>query len=203
MSELAFNVHGENFEVPTVVTGWRVRRLKPRGAPELVYGRDGLPLTLAIESDIADLREAVDGVVGRYRLDPVNDDGKHVETAPAAYIQVVKAEQPEEPAPRVPTKDDVLREAMRLNTELARAVVDRFPEMMKAAAEVLRAADGAGMPSRRPELAPIDDDDEPASHTIDFGALVQHLLPGVMAAFAKSQVADPKSTSIAVAAGRT
>ena len=196
MSELAFNVHGENFEVPAVVRGWRVRRLKPRGAPELVYGRDGLPLTLAIDSDIADLREAVDGVVGRYRLDPVNDDGKHVETAPAAYIQVVKAEQPEEPAPRVPTKDDVLREAMRLNTELARAVVDRFPEMMKAAAEVLRAADGAGMPSRRPKLAPIDNDDEPASPTIDFGALVQHLL------FAKSRVADPKSTSIAVTTDR-
>ncbi len=184
MSELAFNVHGENFEVPAVVRGWRVRRLKPRGAPELVYGRDGLPLTLAIDSDIADLREAVDGVVGRYRLDPVNDDGKHVETAPAAYIQVVKAEQPEEPAPRVPTKDDVLREAMRLNTELARAVVDRFPEMMKAAAEVLRAADGAGMPSRRPELAPIDHDNEAASPTIDFGAIVQQLLPGVMAAVA-------------------
>ena len=28
-----------------MVTAWRVRRLKPRGAPELVYARDGRPLT--------------------------------------------------------------------------------------------------------------------------------------------------------------
>ncbi len=35
MSELAFTVNGDTFEVPNTVTGWRVRRLKPRGAPEL------------------------------------------------------------------------------------------------------------------------------------------------------------------------
>ena len=44
MSELAFNANGESFEIPATVTGWRVRRMKPRGAPELVYGRDGRPL---------------------------------------------------------------------------------------------------------------------------------------------------------------
>lgn len=32
---------------------------------------------------------------------------------------------------------------LRLNTELAKAVIDRFPEVMTAAAELLRAADGA------------------------------------------------------------
>jgi hypothetical protein len=36
-----------------------VRRMKPRGAPELVYGRDGRPLTVPIEAEIEDLREAV------------------------------------------------------------------------------------------------------------------------------------------------
>jgi len=46
---------------------------------------------------------------------------------------------------------------MRLNTELAKAVVDRFPEMMTAAAELLRAADGAGLPSRR---RPLEDETE-------------------------------------------
>src|SRR5690606_41949659 len=49
MSELAFTVNGDTFEVPSTVTAWRVRRLKPRGAPELVYARDGRPLTLPIE----------------------------------------------------------------------------------------------------------------------------------------------------------
>ncbi len=50
MSELAFNQNGDLFDVPAVVTGWRVRRLKPRGAPELVYGKDGRPLTIPIEA---------------------------------------------------------------------------------------------------------------------------------------------------------
>ena len=59
MSELAFNANGEGFEVPATVTGWRVRRMKPRGAPELVYGKDGRPLTIGIESDIDELRDAV------------------------------------------------------------------------------------------------------------------------------------------------
>ena len=56
MSELAFNANGDSFDVPATVTGWRVRRMKPRGAPELVYGRDGRPLTVSVESEIDDLR---------------------------------------------------------------------------------------------------------------------------------------------------
>lgn len=36
MSELAFNVNGNAFDVPATVSAWRVRRLKPRGASELV-----------------------------------------------------------------------------------------------------------------------------------------------------------------------
>ena len=35
MSELAFNANGEAFDLPASVTGWRVRRMKPRGAPVL------------------------------------------------------------------------------------------------------------------------------------------------------------------------
>lgn len=193
MSELAFNVHGENFEIPAVVTGWRVRRLKPRGAPELVYGRDGRPLTIPIESDIVDLREAVGGVVGRYRLDPLNDDGKQVESAPAAYIQVVKAEQPAgAQAMVVHSEDDVLREAMRLNTELAKSIVDRFPEMMTAAAELLRAADGAGMPARQPTLAETAALEElaPASG-FDLGGLVAQLVPVLMTALSKGKPPAP------------
>jgi hypothetical protein len=157
------------------VTGWRVRRLKPRGAPELVYGRDGRPLTIPIESDIVDLREAVGGVVGRYRLDPLNDDGKQVESAPAAYIQVVKAEESAEAqAMAVHTQDDVLREAMRLNTELAKSIVDRFPEMMTAAAELLRAADGAGMPARQATVAETPAVEELAPATASISVAWSH-----------------------------
>ncbi|HEX4354776.1 MAG TPA: hypothetical protein VHZ95_17720, partial [Polyangiales bacterium] len=162
MSELAFNQNGDLFDVPAVVTGWRVRRLKPRGAPELVYGRDGRPLTIAIEADMNELREAVGGALGKYRLDPVNDDGKIVDGTPPAYVQVVKTEPHvgEVPSVAVGERDSVIRDAMRLNTELAKSVIDRFPEMMHAAAELLRAADGAGLPAREPRATENDDDDE-------------------------------------------
>lgn len=161
MSELAFNANGEAFEVPANVTAWRVRRMKPRGAPELVYGSDGRPLIVPIEATIDDLREAV-GSAGKYRLDPVNDDGKCVEAVPPAYVQVVRQLRNAEPTTAIATSpsEDTLREAMRMNTELARSVIDRFPEMMTAAAELLRAADGAGLPRRPPRDTDIDDEDE-------------------------------------------
>ena len=160
MSELAFNANGESFELPATVTGWRVRRMKPRGAPELVYGTDGGPLTVPIETTIDELRDAV-GTAGKYRLDPINDDGKCVEAVPPAYVQVVRQPRNAEPVTTIATNpsDDVIREAMRLNTELAKSVIDRFPEMMHAAAELLRAADGAGLPARKPREADAEDDD--------------------------------------------
>jgi hypothetical protein len=85
MSELAFNANGESFEVPATVTGWRVRRMKPRGAPELVYGQDGRPLTIDVNADMDELRDAVGGVLGRYRLDPINDEGRCIDSVPPAY----------------------------------------------------------------------------------------------------------------------
>lgn len=189
MSELAFNANGDSFEVPATVTGWRVRRMKPRGAPELVYGKDGRPLTVGIEADIDELREAV-GSAGRYRLDPINDDGKCVENVPAAYVQVVKPQRNADPTMAVVTttgpSDDTLREAMRLNTELAKSVIDRFPEMMTAAAELLRAADGAGLPARQPralddEDETDDDDEHPEPKPgFDLNAFVAQIIPMIV-----------------------
>lgn len=197
MSELAFNANGESFEIPATVTGWRVRRMKPRGAPELVYGKDGRPLTVPIDADIDELREAV-GTAGKYRLDPINDDGKCVENVPAAYVQVVKPQRngaevgSAVAAPAA--SDDTLREAMRLNTELAKSVIDRFPEMMTAAAELLRAADGAGLPRREPRE--LDEDDQsdgpnsaPMSPSFEFiNNLVAQVVPIVVSGLAGKKV---------------
>ena len=58
MSELAFNIQGEAFEPPPAAVGWRVRRMKKQGAPEVVYGRDGLPLVVPIEAGMEDLKAA-------------------------------------------------------------------------------------------------------------------------------------------------
>ncbi|MEJ7604345.1 MAG: hypothetical protein WKG01_41175 [Kofleriaceae bacterium] len=204
MSELAFNANGESFEVPATVTGWRVRRMKPRGAPELVYGRDGRPLTIPVESDLDDLRESV-GTVGKYRLDPINDDGKAVEHVPAAYIQVVRPERIEAPSSVAVsasgTSDDTVREAMRMNTELAKAVIDRFPEMMQAAAVLLRAADGAGLPAR-PGLV-IDtgdetDDEQPETPSggFDLNALVAQVVPLIVMSLGKGKLKMPDLGSV-------
>lgn len=199
MNELAFNANGDTFDVPATVSGWRVRRMKPRGAPELVYGRDGRPLTIAVESEIDDLREAV-GAPGKYRLDPINDDGKCVEGVPPAYVQVVKPERNADlgaqgPAHVAPSaSDDTLREAMRLNTELARSVIDRFPEMMTAAAELLRAADGAGIPRREPRDSYDGEDDEdvttalPASPSFEFiNNLIAQVVPMIVMSLGKGK----------------
>ena len=193
MSELAFNANGEAFDVPANVMGWRVRRMKPRGAPELVYGADGRPLTVPIEATIDDLRDAV-GTAGKYRLDPVNDDGKCVEGVPPAYVQVARQARNAEPATATASapSEDTIREAMRMNTELAKSVIDRFPEMMHAAAELLRAADGAGLPARQPRQVEEDDDDdedyEPAptsSPTFELvNTLVGQVVPIVVTALA-------------------
>jgi hypothetical protein len=167
--------------------------MKPRGAPELVYGRDGRPLTIGIEADIDELREAV-GFAGKYRLDPINDDGKGVENVPAAYIQVVKPLRNADGAtPSTPaTSDDTLREAMRFNTELAKSVIERFPEMMTAAAELLRAADGAGLPSRKPL---VDDEVElevqRPSGGFDLSSLFAQFVPMLIATLGSGKAKVP------------
>jgi hypothetical protein len=200
MNELAFNANGDTFDVPATVSGWRVRRMKPRGAPELVYGRDGRPLTIPVESDTDDLREAV-GTPGKYRLDPVNDDGKCVEGVPPAYVQVVKPERnavlDAHGAVHVTpsASDDTLREAMRLNTELAKSVIDRFPDMMTAAAQLLRAADGAGLPARAPRINADEDTDDDAAEIevprFDLNALVAQVVPMLVMGLGKGKVKMP------------
>jgi hypothetical protein len=208
MSELAFNANGENFELPPSVTSWRVRRMKPRGAPELVYGTDGRPLTLPVDATIDELRDAV-GSAGKYRLDPINDEGKFVDSVPAAYVQVTRQARNVEPTSVTiassATSDDTLREAMRLNTELARSIVDKFPEMMHAAAELLRAADGAGLPARQPRERDEDDyeDDEEEIEDvarapglgIDINALVAQVVPMLVMAFANGDKSKLPSLS--------
>lgn len=168
MSEIAFNINGEAFDLPATATGWRVRRMKPRGAPEVVYSKDGVPLVAPIESGVEDLRQLV-GAPGRYRLDAVDDNGRTVDDLPAAYVIVSARNEPAvtQPAAAPMTFDGsamVVAEAMRASMELAKSVVDRFGQVMEASAELLRAADGAGLPRREPRVIQeeVDDDEDDA-----------------------------------------
>src|ERR1051325_11411381 len=96
MSELAFNLNGEPFEILPNMAAWRVRKLKPKGAPEVVYGRDGLPLFLPLDADIEDLRREA-RAEGRYRLDPVDDHNRPFANAQASYVCVPVIEREREP----------------------------------------------------------------------------------------------------------
>ncbi|MFT3697701.1 MAG: hypothetical protein QM831_31470 [Kofleriaceae bacterium] len=195
MSDLAYNINGEAFEVPIAATGWRVRRMKPRGAPEVVYGHDGIPLIVPIDSDLSELRRNVDSP-GRFRLDAVDDRGRTIEDVPAAYLMVanVIGDLDSDALANVPKQvneeDGAVREAMRLNTELAKSVIDRFPEVMHAAAELLRAADGAGLPARLPRLiaeeeVAIDEEVTATSPALEMiNTLVAQVVPIVVNAIA-------------------
>lgn len=210
---LAFNVHGEPFEIPATATMWRVRRVKPKGAPEVVYGRDGAPLLLGIGADVEDLkRENVEP--GRYRLDAVDDNQRPVLDVAPAYVLLHGETKATSRA--AADRDQVLLEALRLTseamraqTELARVVVEKFPAMMESAAVLLRAADGAGLPARQP-MAIVDDDDDkdddddqddghhqaaapappaPVAPGADVTTVIAQMLPAVLAAFAGKNAA--------------
>ncbi|MBA3458556.1 MAG: hypothetical protein H0T46_01235 [Deltaproteobacteria bacterium] len=193
-SELAYNVNGEPFEVSDKVTDWRVKGLRAgRGAPAIAYARDGRPLTVPVDATHDDLREELD-VSGRFRLDPIDENGKVVEGVPAAYVQVTLPERnaatPELGAlTGLTSVDHALREIVRANlelarcnTELAKTVVNRQPEVMASTAEILRAADGAGL-SRRAPSADWDGDDDDGSDDADIapdaplGAIMSQLAP--------------------------
>jgi hypothetical protein len=183
MSELAFNVNGEAFEVPETAAGWKVKRMKAKGAPEVVYGRNGMPLVLARDAGIDDLKSEVDQP-GRYRLDLVDDNNKPLEGIGAGYVHVHTVAPAAESTPRGATittpSSDATIEAMRLNSELARSVIDRFPQMMEAAAVLLRAADGAGLPSREPRVEADDDEQADAPVVSPTFELINNLVAQIV-----------------------
>jgi hypothetical protein len=215
MSELAYNSNGDTFEVPAKVTGWRVRRLKPRGAPEVVYARDGLPLLIPIESDLDDLRRAVEHP-GKYRLDPTDEDRRVVEGVPAAYVQVVP--QPADgqrtiaiPMPSAGAEQeavDIMREALRMNTELARTVIVQFPTMMQAAAILIQAADGAGIPARPALTGAVgdrdgdggedqgDEDGDAPSRGLDLESMIAQIVPAIVTGWMSGKLDGAKLAEI-------
>lgn len=189
MAELAYNINGDPFELPSNATQWKVMRMNPKGPPATVY-RDGLPLRTPTGIDIDGLRNALGGVAGKYRLNPVDDQGKPVD-APAAYVQIDEADGDAPPiaAPVRDARDEVLVQLLRSQTDAMRSQVEMFArvveanvEMSKAAAELIRAADGAGLPRRQPpppapepvyvDVQDEDDEDSDPSPTTDWIGLI-------------------------------
>ena len=209
MSELAFNINGEAFEVPANASGWRVRKMRAKGSPEVVYAREGQPLVLPISAEIDDLRAEVD-TTGRYRLDLVDQNNKPIEGAASGYVQInvdAQSAPQDTHAVSVPrsslttASDHIILESMRMQSMIAVSVVEKFPQMVEAVATLLRAADGAGLPAR-PGMFHVpsaeadeeedDEDDQPAAAPgFDLNAMLGQMLPMLFGGLASGKIKMP------------
>jgi hypothetical protein len=207
MFAMAYDADGQRITVPQGAAGWRVRRMMPKGAPVLQYGREGLPLVVPLACNADDLRLEV-REPGRYRLEPVDERGRSLPNSQAAYVYVHPAPvaAPTAEPRRCDRLEQALVEAMRLNHQLASAVIERFPEMLESAAVLLRAADGAGLPARassvRSEREPKRRDRGEPAPGFDRQGLLAQLVPAVLAALGsfaahaespQSEQADPNT----------
>lgn len=186
---LAYNNDGDSFEPPATAVSWRVKRIRPRGAPELVYGVDGTPLLVPL-SITGDKLEDIVREPGRYRLDPVDKQKRVVEGACPGYVWVHAADS--ETAPLAQSSNGpldtnaVLIAAMKANTELARSIVDQFPAMLEASATLIRAADGAGLPRRLPPDLDYEEEPEervreaPPRAGFDLNRVLAELIPTLL-----------------------
>lgn len=175
MSDLAFNLSGEPFDLPPTMAAWRVRKMKPKGGgtPEVVYGLDGLPLILPLDADIEDLRREARGD-GRYRLDPVDEHNRAIPATQPAYVCVPQLEPAAVPTPTAADRGEAmtqlvsaLLESQKQHTELARMYVSQFPVLVQALSGVVRSAGEAGLPAKvplviqtAPEVKPKATDEE-------------------------------------------
>lgn len=172
MSELAYTINGERFDVPSDVAAWRVRRMKVgRGAPTVVYGEDGLPLFISIDTGIDELQQEFAAEPGRYRLDPVDADYNMVEGVPYAVIAIggrrignrpINTDKNDsaagdDPNALVRFMVEANRDLVNANIKMTETVASRFDSLMsefggmlEASSSLLRAADGAGLPAREP-----------------------------------------------------
>src|SRR6185436_7014655 len=116
------------------------------------------------------------GISGKYKLEAIDDRRRplgveeaivFVPSADATADESTEATSSAKPAPAEPNAMAVVIEAMRQNSEamkqnaeMARTIVDRFPAMLEAAAVLITAADGAGLPAREPPRKDRDDDEE-------------------------------------------
>lgn len=169
MSELAFDANGDPIAFPADAEELRVRRFRNpgmRGACEVVHDRDGAPLYMPVDTSYVEFRKLVDGVPGRYRLDPLDASRRVIANSLPAYITITEVVRNAGASSSFDDRDSVIRELTRANADMTKTIADRFASVMQAAADLLRAADGAGLPKREPAGAVAiactqhDDEDE-------------------------------------------
>jgi hypothetical protein len=173
MSELAFDKDGEPIEVHPDTEWYAVRAFQnpgARGTCSIARDDEGAPIHIERDGGFLDLKRAVRGVPALYRLDQCDASRARIVGAPAAYVLINESSRngtglggnhgttDQEPLVLV------LMELIRAQSDALRVTAKEQSNMMRAASELLRAADQAGI-SRRPAPPPspvedIDDDEE-------------------------------------------
>ncbi len=193
MSELAFDTSGEPITFPADAEELRVRRFRSpgmRGACEVVHDGEGAPLYVPVDTGYVEFRGLVEGVPGRYRLDPVDAGRRVIANSLPAYVTITENPRNQASSGSDCDRDSIIRDLARVNADIVKTIADRFGSVMQAAADLLRAADGAGLPRREPQPAPVvelvdlddedEDDEDPEDEnggSPDVGALIAQLLP--------------------------
>ena len=204
MSDLAYDANGYPIRPAPDAHKWLLRKHRHKAPPQVVF-RNGQRVTLPIDASLADLRHIVLNEPGRYRLVALNEADEPIDDMPEAYVEL-DAEPPPSaafvapapaPDPLATTRtalaqsplELLLLETVRANTELARATIDRIPDIMRASAHLVSAS---GALPRRPVY--LDDffeeeDDEgeptPAPSLIDTFLRAAMMTGGNLGGFAK------------------
>lgn len=165
MSELAFDKEGNPFRFSRRTRKLRPRRWKnpgQRGTCAAVLDADGEPLFIDADAEYIEFRTAVGNVPGFYRLDQCDEDGTPIEDAPPAYVSIESARNAASVGEADP-RDAIIRDLAQINADMTRTMAERFSNVMQATADILRAADVAGLTRRTPPPpapAPALDEDE-------------------------------------------
>ena len=162
---MAWSEGGDPVEVPDEAVAWRVKRFagSKGGRPSLCYSADGLPLRVPLSTtppELADL--VVGGEAAKYRLDFVDATGAAVAGAVPCYITLSDALAATKPG-AVDARDKIIFDQGRLIRELVDSVqqthqqiASQFAGVVASTAQLVRAADGAGLPAREAPLATLE-----------------------------------------------
>ena len=208
MSELAFDKDGEPIEQHEDCELWRVRRFRNpgmRGTCETVREDDGAPLYVAADCTFLELKRLVGAEPGFYRLDQCDVRRQPVPDAAPAYVSITEGHRNATVALHEDPRDVVIRELARTNADMCRTISMQASDMMRAAAEILRAADGAKLPLRQPppideKVVEDDDDDEETEDDeleppANVWTVIEQMLPTLQAWLAAQVAKRPPSST--------
>ncbi len=154
MIELATNQNGERVPLHADMAECKVMRQfhgKPGGLSN-VAGSNGMQLYIPRGTTTDEFRQYVGHVPARYRLVQVDKDRRAIPGAEAFHLEILDASSAGSGRSDSGDHDerDYVRELVRANADMVKVVAERFAGMMDAAATLIRAADGAGLPAREP-----------------------------------------------------